>query len=179
MGNPWLDIPLADYEGHMSLPSIDQARMIADINAAYLETAGERHACRLHGLKLHCAEVQADTPQFDPVEFIYAALIFEYVDTAAALATLRRLCLPGGWLAALMQLPGPDQQAVSASPYGSLSVLSPLLQLVEPAALRRAAAAAGFAAEDSRTIELRSGKCFELQVFRAEPASMEAAGAAC
>jgi Methyltransferase domain len=29
MGNPWLDIPLDDYEGHMSLPEIGQARMIA------------------------------------------------------------------------------------------------------------------------------------------------------
>ena len=28
--NPWLDIPLADYEGHMALPEIAQARMLAD-----------------------------------------------------------------------------------------------------------------------------------------------------
>jgi ubiquinone/menaquinone biosynthesis C-methylase UbiE len=30
MGNPWLDIPLDDYEGHMSLPEVGQAQMIAD-----------------------------------------------------------------------------------------------------------------------------------------------------
>jgi len=30
MQNPWLEIPLQDYEGHMSLPSIDQAAMLAD-----------------------------------------------------------------------------------------------------------------------------------------------------
>lgn len=30
MRNPWLDIPLADYEGHMALPQIAQAKMIAD-----------------------------------------------------------------------------------------------------------------------------------------------------
>jgi hypothetical protein len=30
MRNPWLDIPLTDYEGHMSLPSVDQARFLAD-----------------------------------------------------------------------------------------------------------------------------------------------------
>ncbi len=29
MSNPWLDIPLAEYEGHMSLPTIDQADMLA------------------------------------------------------------------------------------------------------------------------------------------------------
>jgi hypothetical protein len=30
MGNPWLNIPLDDYEGHMSLPEVGQAQMIAD-----------------------------------------------------------------------------------------------------------------------------------------------------
>ncbi len=29
MRSPWLDIPLADYEGHMSLPGIGQADMLA------------------------------------------------------------------------------------------------------------------------------------------------------
>src|ERR1700733_5029312 len=28
--NPWLNIPLDDYEGHMSLPEVGQAQMIAD-----------------------------------------------------------------------------------------------------------------------------------------------------
>lgn len=30
MHNPWLDIPLADYEAHMALPTVGQARLIAD-----------------------------------------------------------------------------------------------------------------------------------------------------
>jgi len=30
MSNPWLEIPLADYEAHMGLPSIGQSRLIAD-----------------------------------------------------------------------------------------------------------------------------------------------------
>jgi SAM-dependent methyltransferase len=219
MGNPWLEIPLEDYEGHMSFPSIGQARMLADeferlivqqspasvaiigcaggngleridggkgqrvvavdINPAYLEAASRRHAPRLRGLEICCADVQTDALRFDPVEFIYAALIFEYVDPAAALAMLRRHCVPGGSLAVLLQLPNPGQQAVSPSPYHRLSVLSPLLRLVEPAVLRRTAAAAGFAAEDSRSIGLRSGKCFELQMFRAHPDPMVAVAAAC
>src|SRR2546430_11653398 len=31
MTSPWLDVPLADYEGHMALPEVAQARLIADI----------------------------------------------------------------------------------------------------------------------------------------------------
>ena len=37
MDNPWLHIPLADYEGHMGLPQIGQDRMLADVFAAALE----------------------------------------------------------------------------------------------------------------------------------------------
>ncbi len=31
MRNPWLDIPLSDYEGHMRLPEIAQAQLLADV----------------------------------------------------------------------------------------------------------------------------------------------------
>ena len=30
MRNPWLDIPLADYEAHMALPTVGQQQLIAD-----------------------------------------------------------------------------------------------------------------------------------------------------
>jgi SAM-dependent methyltransferase len=36
MHSPWLDIPLADYEGHMALPGIGQADMLATQFAALL-----------------------------------------------------------------------------------------------------------------------------------------------
>jgi ubiquinone/menaquinone biosynthesis C-methylase UbiE len=32
--NPWLDIPLADYEAHMALPTVGQSQLIADELAA-------------------------------------------------------------------------------------------------------------------------------------------------
>jgi trans-aconitate methyltransferase len=141
--NPWLDIPLADYEGHMSLPSIGQARMLADefellierwrpasvaiigcaggnglerivrgtvprmvavdVNPQYVEATRERHAGRLPGLQLICADVQSDELRFEPVELIYAALILEYVDRPAAFATLKRNLSPGGTLAVVLQ----------------------------------------------------------------------------
>jgi trans-aconitate methyltransferase len=40
MRNPWLDIPLAEYEGHMALPAVGQAKMLAD----ELEFAVRQHA---------------------------------------------------------------------------------------------------------------------------------------
>jgi len=35
--SPWLDIPLADYEGHMSVPGVGQAEMLASQFAELLE----------------------------------------------------------------------------------------------------------------------------------------------
>jgi ubiquinone/menaquinone biosynthesis C-methylase UbiE len=29
--NPWLDVPLSDYEGHMRLPQVAQAQLLADV----------------------------------------------------------------------------------------------------------------------------------------------------
>ena len=37
MNNPWLDISLSDYEAHMALPEVAQARLLADVFAAQLE----------------------------------------------------------------------------------------------------------------------------------------------
>lgn len=36
MTNPWLDIPLSDYEGHMALPYVAQAELLSDMFAAAL-----------------------------------------------------------------------------------------------------------------------------------------------
>jgi hypothetical protein len=207
MRNPWLDIPLGDYEAHMTLPSVGQATMLAaqfelliarkspasvavigcaggngleriadgeptkvvavDLNPKYVEETRNRHGPRLPGLELYCADVQSPALRFGPVDLIYAALIFEYVDVASTLATLRRNCSPHGTLAVLLQLPSPEQHVVSASPYASLGALGPVIRLVAPMDLRTAAEAAGFTCEVSSTIQIASGKRFALQIFQA------------
>jgi SAM-dependent methyltransferase len=204
--NPWLDIPLQDYERHMALPSISQAKMLADqlerlierhtpasiaiigctggngldriqparvervvavdINPKYIAAAELRHANRLRNLDLRCADVQSELLQFDPVELIYAALIFEYVDTAATLATLKRNLRPDGTLAIILQLPHSDQNAVSPSPYKSLAKRGSILRLVAPDDLQTHATAVGFRTGRSGTIDLPSGKRFCLQTFQ-------------
>jgi SAM-dependent methyltransferase len=37
MKNPWLDVPLVDYEAHMLLPNVGQAQLLSDIFASALE----------------------------------------------------------------------------------------------------------------------------------------------
>jgi hypothetical protein len=203
--NPWLDIPLSDYEGHMSLPEIGQAEILAkelaqlvgrkrpasvavigcaggngfdalcevqrvvavDINAHYLDETARRYASRIRSLETCCVDVQSNALRFEPVALIHAALIFEYVDVAAALASLKRICAADGTLAAILQLPRVNQPSVSSSPYVSLQKLGPVMRLVPPSELIRCAVAAGFVAEDGAVITLSSGKSFWSQTFRA------------
>ena len=45
MNSPWLDVPLADYEGHMALPGIEQAHgrcAIKPRSAGYLYVGWSR-----------------------------------------------------------------------------------------------------------------------------------------
>lgn len=204
--NPWLEIPLADYEAHMSMPAIGQATMIADhllalvtrlrpstvavigcaggngfdrlsalslervvgvdINPGYIDQAAARYARQIRGLELYSGDIQHARQMFRPVDLIYAALVFEYVDITQSMRNLASHCVRGGALATLVQLPHESKNAVSPSPYSSLQRLAPAMKLVAPDDLAREAEAAGLALEDSNTIASPGGKLFAAQVFR-------------
>jgi len=204
MHSPWLDIPLADYEGHMSLPTIAQAEMLAsefsealrqfspesvavigcaggngfdgipatvkrvvgvDINPNYIASASSRYLGRIPGLEFHIADIQAAPLPFAPVDLVFAALVFEYVTLPAALGNLARVCLPGGRLVAVLQQASAHVHAVSSSPYTSVQVLALLMRLVPPPELTQCALSSGFALESERTVALKSGKEFVIQVY--------------
>jgi trans-aconitate methyltransferase len=204
--NPWLEIPLADYERHMSLPAVAQAALLADqlealiarfqpssvavigcaggngfdrvrspverlvgvdINPQYIESAASRYAGHIRGLELHVGDIASAKQIFEPVELIYAALVFEYVDLAQSLRNLARHCVRGGVLATLVQLPHETTSAVTPSPYSSLQRLAPAMRLVAPDELAARAADAGFALEGTaNTLAASGGKLFAAQVFR-------------
>jgi SAM-dependent methyltransferase len=208
MNNPWLEIPLQDYEGHMALPSVGQAQLLGDqfallikrfrpasvalvgcaggngldridpnqmqrvvavdINPKYLEEARARHAKRLKHLQLICADIQSEELHFEPVDLIYAALVFEYVDVLSTIATLKRICRGGGTLATVLQLPSSHRSTISPSPYESLSRLAAFMSLVAPTDLSKIAAAAGFTPTTSEIVQLPSGKSFCVQTYRLE-----------
>jgi trans-aconitate methyltransferase len=209
--NPWLHIPLADYEAHMSLPAIGQASMIADellalvarlqpssvavigcaggngfdrlastavervvgvdINAGYIDEAAARYARQIRGLELYVADIQHARRLFPPVDLIYAALLFEYVDVAQSLRNLAAHCVRGGVLATLVQLPHESKSAVTPSPYSSLQRLAPAMKLIAPDDLAAQAAAAGFVLEESSAIASAGGKRFAAQIFRSARAA--------
>lgn len=207
MENPWLTIPLEDYEGHMALPEIGQAKMLAseleellrtyapgsvaligcaggngfdevakagaqrlvglDINPNYLADAKTRFGQHIAGLELYCADIEGELPELQPVGLVYAALVFEYVDIGKALRNLRGICLPGGVLAALLQLPKKGAANVSPSPFATLKELGSIMRLVPPDDFREVAEGLGFAFVSRKLITLEFRKQFSLQLFRA------------
>ena len=205
MRSAWLDIPLADYEGHMAVPGVGQAEMLAtlfaellgqwtpasaavigcaggngfdrlrvdvtrrvvgiDINPQYIQELAYRYAAAIPGLELYVRDIQEPVERIAPVDFIYAALVFEYVAPKPVLQNLRSICRPGGVLATVLQLPSDHASPVSDSPFTSLKGLTSAMQLVSPAALAADANEVGFRFLSSRLLRLSSGKEFAVQAF--------------
>jgi SAM-dependent methyltransferase len=138
-----------------------------DINPRYLEAARNRFAASVPGLELLTADIQSAAMLFEPVDFIYAALLFEYVDPMRAMISLRRHCRPGGVLATVIQLPHAHLDAVSPSPYVSLQALGPTLRLVASDELCAYAEQAGFRQMACSRLASPGGKEFALQTFAA------------
>lgn len=208
--NPWLEIPLEDYEGHMGSASVAQAPFLAeslalavqrhqpksiavlgcaggngfeklpagrmervvgvDINPDYISMARTRHGDRFPRLDLFCSDLLADDFHFEPVDLIFAGLLFEYVDPAACLSKIKRLLNPGGHLIAVLQLPNADISKVSPSPFRSLSKLGHFMALVPPRAFEAEAQAMGYRILASRRSVLESGKTFQEFALQLQPA---------
>jgi SAM-dependent methyltransferase len=160
-------IGCAGGNGFDRLASTSVERVVGvDINAGYIELTAARYAHQIRGLELHVGDIQQERQLFQPVDLIYAALIFEYVDVAQAMRNLARHCVPGGRLATLVQLPHESKSAVTSSPYSSLQRLAPAMKLVPPDDLATQAEAAGFVLEHSSTIASPGGKRFATQTFQ-------------
>jgi ubiquinone/menaquinone biosynthesis C-methylase UbiE len=206
MKNPWLEIPLADYEAHMNLPEIAQAEFLGDvfrdmlkrhsphsvailgcaggngfehlsagaitrvvgvdINPEYIEEARRRFKDPLPGLELFAGNIETDKLPFEPVDLVFAGLVLEYVDVGASLQKIGSMLNPGGVLGTVLQLPHGSAAAVTPSPFSSIQTLSPFIHLVPPGRLKDLAGELDLLEIESRTMELRSGKRFQVQAFR-------------
>ena len=136
-----------------------------DINPDYVEAVRSRFGWRIPGLELHVADIQLALPKIAPVDLLFAALILEYVDVPTTMSSFRALCAPGGALVVILQAANSYTEAVSPSPYKSIQLLAPAMQLLNQADLQEKAIAAGFLLGSSRDVKLRSGKRFVVSSF--------------
>jgi len=163
-------IGCAGGNGFEHIRSCSVARVVGvDINPHYLEALASRYAKQVPNLELYVADVQQSPLPFDPVDFIYAALVFEYVALIPTLRNLRTVCRPDGVLAVVLQLPSRSVAPVSPSPFTSLLSLSPAMHLVSPSDFLACAAELGFVPLTSHQLSLPSGKEFAVQVLHLPP----------
>jgi len=142
-------------------------RVVAlDINPLYVNAARERFRNRFSTTEFVVADIRDVKPMFEPVELIYAALIFEYVDLHQALRFMYLHCQTTGSLAAVLQMPSNSITDVTPSPYRSLRSLEPIMRLVAPDELRHYASETGFSQVSSRVLLSPGGKEFSLEEFQ-------------
>lgn len=206
MKNPWLDIPLDDYESHMTLPHVGQSQLLSrllgeaiesyrpssiallgcaggnglervpstsvervvgiDINPRYLERTADRYRDHIPRLELFAGDLGVDRFVFEPVDLVFAGLIFEYVDTTKLLEQALSMLTNGGRLVSVVQLPGSIED-VTPSPYTTLKRISSVLHVVSPNRLAALARESGFDMEAERVVTATGGKAFQVSVFRA------------
>ena len=204
MQNPWLSIPLSDYEKHMGSEQVQQLGPLAelfgealrrcrpesvailgigggnglekidssvtrrivglDVNAEYLEAVRARYGS-VRGLELHCVDLSQQRVAIEPVQLVYAALIFEHAGTEMCLENAARLTARGGHLAVVLQLPAKSAQPVAGSGIQSMGALKSHFSLIAPEHLRESLEARGFRLVHESERDVPGGKAFWLAVF--------------
>ena len=209
MSNPWLTVPLTEYEQHMSSAEVQQlgalsdlfaeaigrcrplsiavlgiaggngldhidssitARVVGlDLNPQYLEAVRERYS-HLPGLELHCVDLSEQYVEFEPVQLVHAALVFEHAGVDCCLENAISMIVPGGNLSVVLQLPTESGQTAVASQFSSIQNLKSHFSLISPAWLRESLAGRGFRLIHQTTRALPAGKGFWTGIFSAPDA---------
>lgn len=137
-----------------------------DINREYLEALHSRFSERLPGLELVCSDLSEFELKEGAFDLIYCALVFEYLDPAVLMKKAAGWLNEGGTVVVILQLPSEKTGKVSETPYKSLKRLEPIMKLVDPDLIRRAAAESKLTETANHTETLESGKAFFVAHYR-------------
>ena len=150
------------------IPAITRKITGIDLNEKYLKILRERLEKKIPGMELICADMNDFDLPPESFDMIYAALIFEYVETQKVLENISRSLNKNGKLISVLQLKNENMNAVSETKYKSLKLLSPCFNYVEPDFFISSARQAGLTKEKSYGYDLKTGKKFFVGVFRKE-----------
>lgn len=151
-------------------PAVTRRVVAVDINPAFVLTAQQRFGARFESFEPHVCDVSAGTSApFEPVDVVFAGLLFEYVPLLPALGFIRSALVAGGILGAVLQRPCDSMPEVSPSPYRSLECLASEMRLVAPEELTAAASRVGLVTLASRDSRMPNGKILATIVFARRP----------
>ncbi len=147
-------------------PDVTSRIVGVDLNGLYFRETRNRFQKSFNALELFEGDIQSDAIAFKPVEFIYAAMLLEYVNVEATFSQLHHLLSPGGTLVTVIQLSNIDIPAVTPSPYSSVQSLESIVHFIAPEFLPEVASRNGLAHISSSTRRAAGGKQFQVQTFR-------------
>ena len=201
--NLWSNIPLSEYEGHMSNdnvrqlealesvfsekieeyapkslmiwgiaggnglniinPSVTERVVGLDINSDYLSVCKERYGDRIKDLELHCCDLNSESLPHCSVDFIWAALVLEYVNVPHALEYATKSLNDDGVISVLIQK---DNGLKSVdSEYESINSLSDIFQVINEDSIKEYAGRQGLIISSEKEYKLESGKSFVVLDF--------------
>jgi ubiquinone/menaquinone biosynthesis C-methylase UbiE len=138
-----------------------------DINPDFLDILKTRFSLNISKIEAIACDLDRDDPELSGIDLVFAALIFEYVDTEAVIEKVARWLKPEGVLVVVLQLPCKDIPEISPSPFKNLEKLSSIMKLVVPDDFSAMAVARGLEPLGKKVHRLRSGKEFCEMAFRA------------
>lgn len=147
------------------IPAITKKITGIDLNENYLKILRERFEEKLPGIELICADINDVDLTPESFDVIYAALIFEYVETQKVLENISRSLKKNGKLVAVLQIKNENMSAVSETPFQSLKLLSQCFNYAEPDTFSNLTRQAGLTKEKSYEFDLKTGKKFFVGVF--------------
>jgi len=203
MSNPWLNITLADYEGHMKSAEVQQLDVLSELFAealaccrpssvAVLGIAGGNGLDHVDpNITKRVVGLDGNPLYLDEVRRRYAGkyvLGLYRVDLAAEPVDMEPLQLvhaalvfehagtdlcPGGSLSTVLQLPSDFEQGVTASQFPSMQRLKDHFSLIDPTWFREPLAQRGLRLIHEARRSLVSGKGLWMGVFGRENSRMD------
>lgn len=151
---------------HIDLNKINTVYGI-DINQSYLDVAKERYAKMIKNLVLVNVDISNSTETFIKADFIWAALIFEYIDVEKGFSFITRNCSNRARLIVTIQSNN-GNQSVSQTGVESIKSIKDLFKIVDKQELQLCASAAGFELIGSEENKLPNGKSLLTYEFSKE-----------
>lgn len=130
-----------------------------DINKSYIEATRKRFAHRIKQLKLINADINASDESFLKADFVWGALIFEYVDIEHCFEFLQKNTTEGAALIITIQSNN-GVESVSKTGIKSLNLVEDIFKVVDKEDLKRKALTSGFKLVYCEENILPNGKSF-------------------
>lgn len=136
-----------------------------DIHPEYLEILRKRYQGSIPNLTTVEADLNTYQGDGDPYSLIFAALIFEYLAPMPLLMKISHWLEDSGVLVAVLQPHDKTMLKVSDTPYTSLKLLDPIMNLISDSEFRLMAKASALKEIEGERVTLESGKTFYIGAY--------------